>query len=168
MSKITLTISDLDLGEDTYHVGFLAEGSLIEEGHATAAYFVGYYLHTLVSDPDFLKDVGAYGKALIDGMVAAGHNLAPMLPAKCVLILEDEDLNTGRYKPSFEMHGGDPKGQRLPTTAQIMGSYMRALINDAKFQLACWKFAEDYVAANDACEIVNIEQAPSDDAARAA
>lgn len=168
MSKITLTISDIDLGKDTYRIDYRAEGSLIDEGTATAAYFVGYYLYTLVNTPTFLEGAGAYGKQVIDGMVEAGYNHAPMLPAKMVLVLEDEDIATGRYKPTLEMLEGDHTGESLPTTAQIVGAYMRSLVNEASFQLACWKFAEEYTATNDGCEIVNIEQAPNADAARAA
>lgn len=169
MSKITLTVSDIDLSEDTYRVDFHAEGARLEDGEATAAYFVGYYLHELVSDPKVLKAIGAYGRNIVEGMVKDGHDLAPMVEAKVVITIEDEDLNTGRYTPNLVMFGGDPEGKRLPTTAQIVGTYLRSLLDTADFQLACWKFAEAFVAEHDGRTITNIEQAPSnDEAVRAA
>lgn len=168
MAKISIAVTDLDLGADTYRVDFNAVGTELEEGHATSAYFVGYFLHTLISDAGFLKDVGSYGKGLVEAMQAEGNNLMPMEGATMVLTLEDEDINTGRYKANLEMTAGDSSGTRLPTTAQIMAAYMRSLIATADFQLACWEFAKAFVSEHDGRHIVNIEQAPDETAARAA
>ena len=78
------------------------------------------------------------------------------------LTLVDKDINTGRYLPHLEFMGGDPEGQYLPTTAQCVGLYMRALMSDTNFQQACWDFAEKLTKDTDGAVIVNAEHALAD------
>lgn len=164
MAKITITVSDLEVSDDTYRVDFAAEGSQIEEGRATAAYFTGYYLHSLVNTPDFINGVIAFGRRLIEGMEQDGHVAAhPTIPSQVVLTLQDKDLNTGRYVPTIDILGGDRDGNDAPTSAQVIGLYMRSLLSDAKFRRDCWEFAEQMVRDNDMARIPNAEFSPTND-----
>ncbi len=162
MATVLITVSDLSIAEDTFKVDFKATGAELELGHATAAYFVGYYLHSLVNTPDFTKGVAEYGRELIDAMTEKGNPAAPFEPATVVLTLEDADVNTGRFDANITFHGGDPKGEHLPSIAQIVGTYMRSLISSAEFQLACWKFADAFVSEYDGRHIANLEFAPDE------
>ncbi len=161
MATVLITVSDLSIAEDTFKVDFHAAGVDLEQG-APASYFVGYYLHSLVNTPDFTKGVIEYGRDLIAAMNEQGSFPAPMRPATVTLTLEDVDLDTGRFDANIAYHGGDPKGEHLPSIAQIVGTYMRNLISSAEFQLACWKFADEFVAEHSGRHIANLDFAPDD------
>ncbi len=162
MATVMITVSDLSIAEDTFKVDFNATGEELGQGHATAAYFVGYYLHSLVNTPEFTNGVADYGRELIAAMNEKGSFPAPMRPATVTLTLEDVDLDTGRFDANIAYHGGDPKGEHLPSIAQIVGTYMRNLISSAEFQLACWKFADEFVAEHSGRHIANLDFAPDD------
>lgn len=160
MATVSLIVTDLDLTEGTYKVDFAAQGSEIDEGKATAAYFTGFYLHTLLQTPDFLAGVGSFGRQLIDAMSRERDRSATFVPAVMTLTLEDADLKTGRYTATLTGSGGDESGESLPTPAQIIAGYMRYLVSDMAFRNACWAFAEEYVANNKGAMITNLDQGP--------
>lgn len=158
MAKVSLTVADLDLAAGTFHVGFKAEGNEIDDGQATAAYFTAFYLNTLVNTPDFTDGVIEFGQNLISAMTRDGDRPATDNRAVMVITLEDKDLETGRYAVTLEGSGGDETGESLPTTAQVVGSYMRFLVGDALFRDRVWAFAEEFVANNGECYIANNDQ----------
>lgn len=164
MSKITITIQDLDLETGTYSVDFDAEGAQIDQGIATAAYFTGYYLYTLVENDGFIDGVVKFSQEIVQNMEENTDSpcLSATEPVVARLTLVDKDINTGRYVPNLEFMGGDPDGEHLPTTAQCIGLYMRNLMSDTDFQHACWDFAEKLAADTDGAVIVNAEHAPAD------
>ena len=166
MANISLTVTDLDLDAGTYKVDFLAEGSEIDDGQATAAYFTAFYLNTLVNTPDFLAGVGEFGSNLINSLTRDNPNRSMTnKPARMKLLLIDKDVETGRFYTTLENSGGDPTGESLPTTAQVVGAYMRFLITDMTFQERVWAFAEEFVAKHEGASIPNTEHAPSSKAA---
>lgn len=159
MSKVTLTVADLNLEEGTFQVDLRAEGTELDDGQATAAYFTAFYLNSLVNTPDFSAGVANFGNELINAMTRNN----PERPhterkAKMVLTLTDKDLNTGRYSTTLESEGGDPTGESLPTTAQIVGSYMRFLLSDMSFRDKVWAFADEFVANHTGTTIANNDQ----------
>lgn len=164
MAKITITVTDINLADNTYKVDFDAEGSEIDQGQATAAYFTGYYLHTLADENDFANAVATFGRTLVQNMTNddAESFPAPDKLASVSLILEDADLSTGRYKPSLEFHGGNPAGENLPSAAQVVAVYMRNLLNSMDFQKSCWAFAETMIRDNDMAHIANSEYGPAE------
>ena len=81
MATVMITVSDLSIAEDTFKVDFNATGEELGQGHATAAYFVGYYLHSLVNTPEFTTGVADYGRELIAAMNEKGCFPAPFDPA---------------------------------------------------------------------------------------
>lgn len=162
MAKIKLTVKDLDLAAGTFHVNFDAEGNEIDEGQATAAYFTGFYLNSLINTPDFTDGVIRYGTDLIDNLQRDGGRPATDEPAVMVLTLEDKNLSTGRFAVTLEGAGGDETGESLPTTAQIVGGYMRYLLTDIEFRDAVWAFAEEFVANNTEAYIANNDQSSSE------
>jgi hypothetical protein len=166
MAHISLTVTDLDLAAGTYKVDFAASGTEIDDGQATAAYFTAFYLNTLINTPDFLNGLVAFGRDLIDGLTRSNPHM-PMtdVPAKMTLVLIDKDISTGRFGVTLENEGGDPTGHSLPTTAQVVGSYMRFLTTDAEFRNAVWAFAEEYVQQHGEAKIANPDAAPSSMAA---
>lgn len=161
MAHITLTVTDLDLASGTYKVDFNASGTEIDDGQATAAYFTAFYLNTQINQPEFIQGLVEYGQVLIGGLTRENPDM-PMTeqPASMTIHLIDKDLTTGRFYTTLENEGGDPTGNSLPTTAQVVGSYMRYLITDMAFRDAVWAFAEQYVANNNAA-IGNPDAAPS-------
>lgn len=163
MTKITITVHDEDLKDNSYRVDFLAEGSQIEQGRATAAYFTGFYLHSLVSEEAFIRGAAEFGKQLVNSMMDSEGRSFPMPdePATVRLFLEDTDLNKGRYQTNMEMLGGDPTGESLPTSAQVIALHMRNLLNNAEFHQACWGFAEEMIRDNDEAALVNPEFHPT-------
>lgn len=169
MAIVTLTVSDLDLDAGTYKVDFLAEGSEIDDGQATAAYFTGFYLNTLVNTPDFLAGAGRFGRDLIDALTRDMPDRPfSQSPAKMALTLVDKNLDTGRYNVTLQNEGGDPAGESLPTTAQVVGTYMRYLLSDMDFRDKVWAFADEYVAKNGSASIGNLDQRPANDSMAAA
>jgi hypothetical protein len=162
MAFVTLTVSDIDLAAATYKVDFAASGTEIDDGQATAAYFTAFYLNTIIATEDFANGVVAFGRDLIDSMTRDNPEM-PMTetPAKMTISLTDKDLTTGRYNVTLDNEGGDPTGYSLPTTAQVVGTYMRYLLTDVDFRNAVWKFAEEYVAQNGSAKIANADSAPS-------
>lgn len=166
MARITLTVQDLDLEAGTYMVNFRAEGTEIDDGQATAAYFTGFYLNTLVNTPDFLDGARQFGQDLINRLTE-DHPLMPetQATAKMLLTLSDADLATGRYHVTLDAEGGDMSGNSLPTTAQVIGIYMRSLLADAEFRERVWAFAEEFAANHEGCAIVNDDERSNDRAA---
>jgi hypothetical protein len=160
MTVITLTVTDHSLEEGTYRVDFHAEGSQIDEGRATAAYFTGFYLHTLINTPDFLAGASECGKQLFAAGAEAGVMHYGTEKAKAILTITDVDTDTGQMSFSLEGEGGDLSGKTLPTPAQIIGVYMRSLLSDMNFQVACWAFAEEFIASHGA-EITNRDSKPA-------
>lgn len=163
MAKITIIVQDLDLDSGTYAVNFEAEGSEIDEGVATAAYFTGYYLYTLIEDEKFIADLIDFADVFIKNMEKYADEpcLSATEPVVARLTLVDKDLNTGRYEPKLEWVGHDPDGKLLPTTAQCMSLYMRSLLQSIDFQNDCWEFARNLVAENDSAVLTNAEHAPA-------
>lgn len=160
MAVVSLIITDADLDAGTYKVDFAAQGNELDDGQATAAYFTGFYLYTLVNTPDFLAGLTSYGLRLMDDMKAKGHPLNTTEPATMTLTLEDEDIVKGRFTPYLETSGGDETGESLPTPAQVVGSYMRFLVTDLNFREKCWAFAEEFAANNDG-RVSNPDYAPA-------
>ena len=160
MTVITLTVADHDLVEGTYRVDFHAEGSQIDEGYATAAYFTGFYLHTLVNTPDFLAGASECGKQLFAAAAEAGVMHYGTEKARAVITISDVDTDTGQMSFTLDGEGGDLSGQTLPTPAQIIGIYMRSLLSDMNFQVACWAFAEEFTANNGSAQITNLGSKP--------
>lgn len=165
MAQVTLTVSDLDLAAGDYKVDFDATGTEIDDGQATAAYFTAFYLNTIVNTPAFVAGVSAFGRDLIDGLTRSGDRPMTQVPATMVLTLTDKDLTTGRFAATIENEGGDPTGESLPTTAQVVGCYMRSLITDAEFRNSVWAFAGEYVANNTDAIIANNDYRPAEVAA---
>lgn len=166
MANVSLTVTDLDLEAGTYKVDFLAEGSEIDDGQATAAYFTAFYLNTIINTPDFLAGVCEFGRELVNGLTRDDPN-RPMTKktAAMKLRLIDKDVETGRFYTTLENSGGDPTGESLPTTAQVVGAYMRFLITDMTFRERVWAFAEEFVANHEGASIPNTEHAPATKAA---
>jgi hypothetical protein len=159
MAIVTLTVSDLDLAAGTYKVDFDAKGSELDDGRATAAYFTGFYMNTLINTPDFLNGCISFGQTMIEGLTRT----KPDRPhseevAKMVVTLTDFDITTGRMGVTLEATGGDVTGESLPTTAQIVGTYIRYLTTDADFRAKVWEFADEFVANNADSTIENEEQ----------
>jgi hypothetical protein len=163
MSIITLTVRDTDLAAGSYEVDFAAVGNEIDDGRATAAYFTAFYLHTIVNTPDFLEGTRDFGSRLIEGMIRNGPRPMTENPAAMILTLADKDLNTGRFTVTLMSEGGDPTGESLPTTAQVVGAYMRFLMSDMDFRNACWAFAEEFVANHEGSSLVQGTDAPAND-----
>jgi len=166
MAHVTLTVTDIDLAAATYKVDFIASGTEIDDGQATAAYFTGFYMNTIVNTPEFMEGVVAFGRDLIDNITRENPDM-PMTdnPAVMSIDLIDKDITTGRFGVTMSNTGGDPTGYSLPTTAQVVGTYMRYLLTDAAFRDSVWKFAEEYVAQNEQRQIGNPDAAPSSIAA---
>lgn len=166
MAQVSLTVTDLDLAAGTYKVDFIAEGTEIDDGQATAAYFTGFYLNTIINTPDFMQGVGVFGRDLIDALTRDNpHRPMTERPATMKLVLVDKDITTGRFYTTLENSGGDESGESLPTTAQVVATYMRYLLTDMAFRDKVWTFAEEYVKNHGDAEIANKEQAPSSKAA---
>lgn len=159
MATVTLTVTDLDLAAGSYRVDFHADGNEIDDGRATAAYFTGFYLNTLVNTPDFLDGCITFGKELIEAVTRDAPD-RPMTTDRATMrvVLEDKDLDTGRMSVTLEAEGGDMSGESLPTTAQIVGAYMRSLLTDAEFRAKVWAFADEFVANNGEAELTNPDQ----------
>jgi hypothetical protein len=166
MAFVTLTVTDIDLAAATYKVDFAASGTEIDDGQATAAYFTGFYLNTIVATQEFADGVVIFGRDLIENMTRENPDM-PMTEelATMTISLTDKDITTGRYFTTLENEGGDPTGHSLPTSAQVVGTYMRYLVSDVGFRDAVWAFAEEYVAQNGTAQIANPDVAPSSIAA---
>lgn len=164
MTKVLITITDTNLDTGEYRIDFAAEGSEIDDGRATAAYLTGYFLYTLSDTADFIESVGKMAAAIGDSMTANSEApiLSPTKPSVAYLTLEDADTKTGRYDADISFSGGHPEGDRLPSSAIAMGVFMRNLLASADFQVACWQFAERFVAehAAEGAEIANPDQSP--------
>ena len=166
MAHVTLTVTDIDLAAASYKVDFTASGAEIDDGQATAAYFTAFYMNTIVNTPEFIEGLIAFGRDMIDGLTRNNPDM-PMTedPAVMSIDLIDKDLASGRFGVTMSNTGGDPTGHSLPTTAQVVGTYMRYLLTDVSFRDAVWAFAEEYVAQNGQAVIGNPEAAPSSIAA---
>ncbi len=161
MSKVTLTITDTDLNAGEFKIDFNAEGSEIDEGIATAAYFTAYYLYTISGTEKLVNDVAAMAQEItrLMDMETDTPVLSPSKPAKAFLVLEDINTETGQYEPTLTFSGGHPDGDRLPSAAVVVGVHMRNLLNSAAFQTECWEFAKTY-AENNGGTITNPNSAP--------
>lgn len=172
MAVITLTVTDVDLDEGTYKVDFKASENQIDDGIATAAYFTGFYLYTILSGEEFRQGVLQFGETVMESLREQGVEMNTAEPATAYLTLTDDDLMTGRYTPVLTGKGGDETGNSLPTPAQIVGGYMRYLLNDHTFRQQCWAFAEEF-ATNNGATVTNLANSPvyindQEDAANAA
>lgn len=159
MAVVTLTVTDVDLDDGTYKVDFRASENQIDDGVATAAYFTGFYLYTILNTEDFRQGVLQYGENVINHLREVGVEDTTVVPAVMFLTLTDDDLISGRFSADLTGKGGDESGFSLPTPAQIIGGYMRSLINDMTFRQQCWAFAEEF-AANNGATITNLENSP--------
>ena len=163
MSQIIITVSDTDLDAGTFKVDLVAQGTEIDDGQATAAYFTAFYLNSIVNTPDFTAGVIAFGKDVINGMTRDNPNRPQSAqPASMILTLTDQDLDTGRYSTTIESKGGDVAGESLPTTAQIVGAYMRYLLTDMAFRDKVWAFADEFVANHEGTVIANDDMRASE------
>ncbi len=159
MAIVTLTVTDLELASGTYKVDFHATGNEIDDGRAIAAYLTGFYMNTLVNTPDFLNGCIEFGRAMIEGLTRSKPDRPHSTElAKMVVTLTDQDLETGRMGINLEAMGGDLTGESLPTTAQIIGTYMRYLLTDMDFRAKVWEFADEFVANNSEAVIENEAQ----------
>lgn len=163
MSKVRIMIEDIDLNSGEYRIDFSAEGSEIDDGVATAAYMTAYFLYTISDTQEFINSVGAFAEQITTLMIENhdGPILSAEKPAKVFLTLEDADLTTGRYDASIEFEGGHPEGDRAPSSALAMGVFMRSLLTEANFHIACWEFAKQFADEHGAV-ISNISHAPAD------
>lgn len=157
MATITLRISDEDLTDEGFKVDFIAEGDEINEGQATAAYFTGYYLHTLINEPSFTEMAIEYGREIVGVMLDESGNSLPLpsVPAVAELVLTDEDINTGRYAAGVSFVDGDATGTTQPTSAMVIAMFMRSLIGRMDFIEDCHNFARDFIADRDGASIAN-------------
>ena len=173
MSTITITVTDIDLDTGEYQVDFKAEGFHINEGIATAAYVTGHYLYKQVNTPEFLNGVSEFSQRLVINLDDKAGKPLPSATEKSttILILDDIDPNTGEYRPLIKFLGGHPEGDHLPSSAVVVGVYMRWLLHDMAFQSKVWEYAEQLAAKSDGGYIMNADYAPNndvDDAASAA
>lgn len=152
MAVITLIVADRDLEEGTFTVDFKVTPTSLDDGRATAAQFTGLYLQSLVNTPEFTAGVENFGHQLVEAMQEDQVREQTKVPATMTLTLTDKDLNSGRYAVGLASSGGDESGEMLPTTAQIVGGYMRALLNKSEFRDACWAFAEEFAANHKAAK----------------
>ena len=159
MATVTITITDLDLVAEDFNVDFLATGNEIDNGQATAAYFTGYFMYGLVNTPEFTAGVAAFGRELCDRLNKQGVVDLPKMKSTVVLTMEDVDLNTGQFKPTLEIHSGEPHGERLPSIAEIVGVHMRNLLNKPEFVAQVWDYAKEYSRTHDNCVVANLDHA---------
>ena len=146
MAVVNIIVADRNLDEGTFTVDFKVTETPLDDGRATAAYFTGFYLQSLVNTPEFTAGVEGFGRQLVSGMQEDGLREQTKVAATMTLTLTDKELSTGRYTVGLASSGGDESGEMLPTTAQIVGGYMRALLNKSEFRDACWAFAEEFAA----------------------
>lgn len=161
MSKVTLTITDTDLGAGEFKIDFNAEGNEINEGIATAAYFTAYYLYTQVNTEKMVNDVAALAQQIRQMMdeETSTPALSPSAPAKAFLVLEDVNTQTGQYDADLTFSGGHPDGDRLPSAAVVVGLHLRNLLGSIDFQKECWEFANNFAEQNGGA-VTNPESAP--------
>lgn len=165
MAVIKIIVEDENMDEGTYRMSFEAKGPEIEQGRATAAYFTGFYMNLHHALPGFKLGCSEYRNKLMGAMASSGITKPTTKRATCVLTLTDDEENvgSGRYYPVLASEGGDPKGESLPTEAQIVGSYMRSLLNSQEFAKAVWDFADEFVKNHADGSIENANSAPSND-----
>lgn len=169
MAEITITIEDIDLSKNTFSTSFDAKDSLLDDGQATAAYFTGFFLHSLVSEPDFAKGVTDYGHILFEAMQESGPLPMADTGAKMTLTLTDENLETGQYMTRLTgSRDENDMGEYLPSTAEVVGSYMTALLYKTEFRDRVWEFAEELVQKNKSAVIANSDNRPDKPASLAA
>lgn len=162
MSKVTITITDTDVNSGEFKVDFHAQGSEIDEGVATAAYFTAYYLYTQAASERTITGVSALANEIGRLMDKDSETpvLSPTKPARAFLVLEDVNPDTGQFQCDLTFDGGHPEGDRLPTAAVVVGLYMRNLLGSLSFQMECWEFAEK-LAEEKGATIANPQSAPS-------
>lgn len=143
MSVVTISITDVNLEEGTFNTRFdVKEETAVDGGRAAAAYFTGYYLHSLVGSEEFTAGVADFGRQLVEAMLEDNAEaVQTATPATMFLTLTDKDIKTGRFTVNLTCEGGDKTGEMLPTTAQIVGAYMRALLSKADFRAAVNDYA---------------------------
>lgn len=163
MAHMTITVSDTDLAAAGYKIDFAATGTEIDDGQATAAYFTGFFLYSVLETDEFEQGLRIFGRDLIDQLDRDCPGLdASETPMTMKIHLVDEDLETGRCSVRVENASEAEVSQKLPTTAQVVAGYIRFLLTDMAFREASWAFAEEYVKnKQEGAYIGNPESAPT-------
>lgn len=149
MSVVTITVSDVDLDAGTYTTEFKVEDSLIDDGQMTAAAVTGLYVQHIQNTEEVRADMKRFGDDFVTAMKNMGVSEPTTQRAKAHIRIEDKDLKTGRigYLLTFEGGAGEA-GDKLPTPANIVGSYLYKLLHDMTFRTQVWEFAKTLVQEN--------------------
>lgn len=149
MSVVTITVADVDLAKKTYTVSFSVEDSRIDDGQMTAAAVTGLYVQTIYRNEDVTADIKRFGDDLVDAMKSMGVEEPTTNLAKAYIQIEDKDLQTGRIAHDLRFDGGcGEAGDKLPTSANIVGTYIYKMLHDMTFRTQVWQFANDLVREN--------------------
>ena len=149
MSIVTITVADVDLSEGTYKVDFKVEDSRIDDGQMTAAAVTALYVQTIYKNEDIQSDIKRFGEDFTTACKNLGANGPTERLARAYIRIEDKDLQTGRIAMGLTFDGGAGEaGDKLPTPANIVGTYLYKMLHDMNFQMEVWQFAANLVKEN--------------------
>lgn len=143
MAVFTLTITDTDLVAGAFKCETKVEDAQTDDGKVTAAHMTGHFLSLQVPQESFRDGAFQFATRLIEALEEEGSLPEPTTPRTLVITLADTDLEKGHFQINVSGDGGSDV---RPTSAQIAGYYMRALLNDVDFVQRVWAYAAELVA----------------------